>query len=99
MPINVIAIAELQGAEVQNWDDFDAAMAARQWTKMTRMGPAYCAAIDQTASDAEVIEIAQRDIEESAKAAGVLLWDGVCVLSDAPPIPLQRSPNEPRDDG
>ena len=88
MSVRVLILVELDQAGADQCNDFDDAMAARQWTKLPRMGAIYSAGFEGCGSDASVLAAVQVHIDESAKSAGVLIWDGVCVISDSPPIAL-----------
>lgn len=90
--VNILVAVELPDADVEQCNAFDAAMAARRWAKIPRVAALYCAAIEGASSDADALEIAQKSIDESAGQSGILLWDGVCVISDSAPTSLRQSP-------
>ena len=91
--VNILVAVELPDADVEQCNAFDAAMAARRWAKIPRVAALYCAAIEGASCDADALEIAQKTIDESAGESGILLWDGVCVISDSVPSPLRQSPD------
>ena len=94
MSVKVLVVVEIHDASVEQCNDFDGAMAARQWGKLPRAGAVYRSTIKGAVSDADVLEIVQAHMRESAKAAGILLWDGVCVVSDSDPTPVGQPPVE-----
>ena len=98
MSVNVLVVVEIHDASVEQCNDFDDAMTARQWVKLPRAGAVYRSTIEDAASDADVLEIVQAHMRESVNAAGILLWDGVCVVSDSTTAPLRQHLDDDADD-
>ena len=77
---------DLLEAEIDHWMRFDAAMASRQWVKFPNIGSAFCTIVEGSPTDQEIIDQSSQDVEEAAKAANVLVWSGVCVVSGSAPV-------------
>ena len=81
MKLNVLVAVDFHNARVSQLAEFDAEMADREWIRFPNLKPVFCTTVEGAPSDAEVLEAAQADCAQSAKAADISDWDGVCVLS------------------
>ena len=84
MQFRVLAAVELFDANPVQHLEFDHRMQNEGWSKIDTRTNAYCAEFDAEC-DADVNRVAEADIEQAARASGVLLWDGICVMSDHEP--------------
>ncbi|MDA1014306.1 MAG: hypothetical protein O3A00_07610 [Planctomycetota bacterium] len=81
MQFRVLTAVELFDANPVQHVEFDNQMQNEGWSKIDTDANAYCAAFEAEC-DADVNRVAEADIERAARAAGVALWDGICVMSD-----------------
>ena len=94
MSINVLVFVELHDADIDQCNDFDSAMADRGWSKLPRSGAVYSTTVEADVPDADLLRVAQRDVNISVKVADLLLWNAVCVMSGSPPVTLSDPPDE-----
>ena len=82
MKMNVLLSVDLFDADDKQRADFDFQIAECQWAKVENGDNTYCTTVTGARSDQDVVQTAQADVSQSARAAQIAGWDGVCVLSD-----------------
>lgn len=77
-----MVIVETPGIDESQRAVLSAAMARRGWEPSGREG--YLASFTHAESDAAVVKLIERDVQQSAYVAGVTEFDSVCMLSENP---------------
>ena len=86
--LNVLLIVTLHDPHSVQASEFEREMMKQQWMQLANLPGTFCKQFDDPEDDAEVLDIAQQDVAQSVEAAGIDGWDGVCILSPNPPVPL-----------
>jgi hypothetical protein len=93
----VVLIVSLPQADDYGRGAFDRAMQRRRWVKMPGSADAWRVDFAHVNRDADVVQICERDVKESAYVAGVNGFEAVCLLS--PGDSSAEDQSEPNDLG
>ena len=81
MFVDVILIAELEDCADDRRKSFDTAMVRRGWWRLEDSECGYRIGFSNAANDAEIVQICERDVQESAYVAGVKEFDATCLIA------------------
>lgn len=66
------------------WNEFEAEMAARDWTQLPENESLFAATVEAASSDSSILRTVNTCIEEVADGCGVTGCEATCVVADGP---------------